>query len=346
MNNNKEIRIASLDLLRACAILFVLALHSLEFLSGVPDQIHYLFSYGWVGVDLFFVLSGFLIGGQSFNTSEHEISPIKKFLVKRLFRTLPLYYFVLFVYFCIKPMAGFPFNDSRIKYIFFIQNFFSPSDFVQSWSLCIEEQFYLLFPLIFFTFKKIPKYFWLLPGLMSTLIRLALYLSGTSANTSSSVAYNYCYIFFTHLDGISWGLFLAITFPTWSNIKNKSNFLYAGIISLLLTLIYIEPSNFNSKIVLSYQLLAISFSFILIGLYEYKNIPSKIVIESIAKWSYGIYLWNNLIARFIAKSLYTQNNFVKLLIYLFATILISAVTYYLIEKPTLNLRKRLIANIK
>ncbi|MBC7541000.1 MAG: acyltransferase [Bacteriovorax sp.] len=341
-------RVPSLDLLRAIAISLVLLLHCQEFVTGLSNTSIYLFSYGWIGVDLFFVLSGFLIGSQAFNSKENESSPIIKFLTKRFFRTMPLYYFILLIYIFIKPLVGFPFNDNKIKFFFFLQNFFSPKDFVQSWSLCIEEQFYILFSVIFFKFelKKIPSYLWLMPGLFSILVRLFFYQSGIEANTLPTSAYNYQFNFFAHLDGIAWGIFLASTFNTWSKYKNKMNILAVGILLLMITLIYIGPNNLNSKVILSYQLLAMSFSLILVGLYDFKKIPFGKVIQYLATWSYGIYLWNNLTARFISKALFAQSNFLKFSIYILVTVLLSAFTYYLIEKPTLKLRNNLLSKIK
>lgn len=341
-------RVASLDLLRTFAIVFVLLLHSLEFLTNVPASIVALFSYGWIGVDLFFLLSGFLIGSQAFNTNDNEDSPIKKFLIKRIFRTIPLYYTILLIYILLKPFVGYPFTDTKLKYFFFLQNFTSPKDFVQSWSLCIEEQFYLVFPLFFYKFnlKKIPSIYWLLPGLLSLITRLIFYQAGILSDSPPAAAYNYQFNFFTHLDGISWGIFLASTFKTWSQFKNKELFIIPGLAGLLITMIYMGPLNLNATIISGYQMLALSFSCLLIGLYDFKNFPAEALIQKIATWSYGIYLWNNLVAKVIEKFFYQQNNYLKTSVFIMGTVGLSAITYFMIEQPMLNFRNRLLVKIK
>jgi len=342
MNN----RVLSLDVLRAMAILSVLALHSLDFMSGIPPVLTSIFSFGWIGVDLFFVLSGFLIGLQAFqqNNVVNIKNSIKKFLIKRWFRTLPLYYFVLIFYVLIKPRLGFPFTAEPIQFIFLIQNFFSPKDFVQSWSLCIEEQFYLLFPLVYFGFKlkKVKKFYWLLPGFISMCYRFWLYKNGVSSHTPADSSYNYRFPFITHLDGISWGVFLASTFNTWSKYKNKRYILGLGCIFLLLSLSYIGSDNLNSKVILSFQLLSLSFSLILVGIYDLQYIPLRKVFEIVALWSYGLYLWNNVMVKIVSKVGAGHGNISKMLIFIFLSCFASALTYYFIEKPSLKWRDHFI----
>lgn len=335
-----EKRVLSLDLLRALAILCVLFLHSAELLNNAPEIVYRVFSFGWIGVDLFFVLSGFLIGRQVFGSSRVEVAPLKNFLLRRFFRTWPLYYIVLIVYLVFKPLAGFPFNDQPLHYFFFIQNFFEPKDFVQSWSLCIEEQFYVLFPLIFFKFnlKKSPAYIWLLPGIASLIYRSFLYSKGVDSFNITNAAFNYHFSFFGHLDGISWGLFLARSFDQWSVIKNKLPFFLSGFALLILSCLYIGPYNTGEKVILSFQLLALAFSLILIGTYDLKKLPFSGVFHHIALWSYGIYLWNNLTVKVSLKLFSQSSDLLRLAFFVVITLLISAASFYLIEKPTLKLR--------
>lgn len=136
-------RYQSMDFLRAVAILLVIVAHAV--LSyGAPTHLAPL-QLGGVGVDLFFVLSGWLLGGQLFK--EVEVSgriDVRRFWFRRWMRTLPAYYAVLIVSvtqrYLTKEDVRFPW-----EYFVFIQNYFHPLEFFSiSWSLCVEEQFYLL----------------------------------------------------------------------------------------------------------------------------------------------------------------------------------------------------------
>ena len=126
----------------------VVAFHAID-LSGASATIHRVFAYGWMGVDLFFVLSGFLIGRQAFKPRvETPARFLEAFWTKRWLRTLPLYYVVLFTCAVIKPaLFHVPFKGDIWHFATFTQNYMAPRDFVASWSLCVEEQFYLVLPL-------------------------------------------------------------------------------------------------------------------------------------------------------------------------------------------------------
>jgi peptidoglycan/LPS O-acetylase OafA/YrhL len=144
-------RIRSMDFLRATAILTVIVGHSV--LSyGAPQQLNFL-QFGGSGVDLFFILSGWLLGGQLFKELKASLHiDVKRFWYRRWMRTLPAYYAVLIVSvlqrYLTKDDVSFPFD-----YFIFVQNYNAPLTFFSiSWSLCVEEQFYLVIaPLLLLT---------------------------------------------------------------------------------------------------------------------------------------------------------------------------------------------------
>lgn len=153
MNN----RILSMDFLRAAAILLVVLGHTV--LSyGSPKALAPL-QFGGTGVDLFFVLSGWLLGCQLFKelTIKNKVN-IKKFWIRRWMRTLPAYYSVLLLsiiqQYLTKDDVSFPW-----EYFIFVQNYFDLTFFTISWSLSVEEQFYLaIAPLVAFFIKLKPEH--------------------------------------------------------------------------------------------------------------------------------------------------------------------------------------------
>ncbi|MBK9045677.1 MAG: acyltransferase [Bacteroidetes bacterium] len=146
-------RVFGLDVMRALAIIFVVTGHSMMLEKAETG-------FPWIrlidGVELFFVLSGFLIGGMLIkifeNTTDYNFQTIKNFWIRRWFRTLPAYYLVLLlnVIFVYTGIIKEDFSQFNWKFLFFLQNFSQPfvGFFWESWSLSIEEWFYIFFPVI------------------------------------------------------------------------------------------------------------------------------------------------------------------------------------------------------
>lgn len=156
----------TLDGMRGIAVLAVMAFHFSEF-SGISASTvalgawHGISSAGWIGVDLFFVLSGFLITGILYD-SKGEAGYFRTFYTRRALRIFPLYYGVLAVFFLLLPLL-FPASDavrantsSQVWYWTHLSNVqialdgWTASSFylVHFWSLAIEEQFYLIWPVV------------------------------------------------------------------------------------------------------------------------------------------------------------------------------------------------------
>lgn len=154
---NSSDKLHGLDHLRALAIALVLLYHYRAFKH--PEWIDIVGQFGWTGVDLFFVLSGFLISGQLFREIEKKgrIS-LKTFFTKRFFRIIPPYVFTLFLYFCIPFFREREALSSFWKFITLTQNYgldvINRGTFSHAWSLCIEEQFYFFLPLLLLITQK------------------------------------------------------------------------------------------------------------------------------------------------------------------------------------------------
>jgi peptidoglycan/LPS O-acetylase OafA/YrhL len=159
--------IAALDGVRGVAILLVLLFHFGLFGHGLPPataqidkMFHALFQVGWVGVDLFFVLSGFLITGILCD-SKDEAGYFRNFYIRRCLRIFPLYYATLVIFLVCLPRLV-PFDDG-IQYVtrhslwywsyltnvlVAWQGWYVSGVLDHLWSLAVEEQFYLVWPFV------------------------------------------------------------------------------------------------------------------------------------------------------------------------------------------------------
>lgn len=154
-------RLPALDGLRGFAALAVVLLHLTSQVQAAPSlpvqAISQIFSFGWSGVDLFFVLSGFLITGLLVE-AKGSTNYFRVFYARRMLRILPLYYGALIVLFGVPMIVTLPQNfvtpwRDQLWFWFYLQNFHSMGvRFAlwtgHLWSLAIEEQFYLVWPLV------------------------------------------------------------------------------------------------------------------------------------------------------------------------------------------------------
>jgi peptidoglycan/LPS O-acetylase OafA/YrhL len=144
-----------LDGLRGVAILLVL-LHQLDHIEGgglAARVLGYTLDFGWTGVQLFFVLSGFLITGILLD-GQSGPSPYRHFIVRRALRIFPLYYGALFAFTIVLPALGLipaSYREHAVWYWLYVSNWTEPAwhgQLPHFWSLAVEEQFYLLWPLL------------------------------------------------------------------------------------------------------------------------------------------------------------------------------------------------------
>ena len=184
-------RVAAFDGLRGVAVLAVM-LHHLSFYCPVNTPLaeltRKLLHAGWCGVDLFFVLSGFLITGILLDTRGNE-NYFRAFYASRALRTFPAYYLTLIAVLVASKFSSvvgtvLPQRHDRIFYFFYLNNWWAlmgglwrPNIIGHFWSLAVEEQFYLLFPFIprFFARRQVAMA--ALTGIvLAPVIRTAIYL--------------------------------------------------------------------------------------------------------------------------------------------------------------------------
>jgi len=153
-------RILELDGIRGLAIIAVMVFHMAQYHPSEPDLLSAVIDLGWIGVDLFFVLSGFLITCVLLS-EKHSPRYLRNFYLRRTLRILPLYYAAVFCFFHVELPLAHHFhalrstnNDSELLYWLQLSNWRSAfgelaaSPVGPFWSLAIEEQFYLVWPFV------------------------------------------------------------------------------------------------------------------------------------------------------------------------------------------------------
>lgn len=171
----KNERIIGLDTVRAIAILAVVMCHSSEFLNrltsapyignGISRYIKFVQPFGQLGVELFFVLSGFLIGGilirAYMSSGTFTFTDVRHFWIRRWFRTLPNFWLILTINIILYKIMKFGgFEPYKFLYYFFLQNLWTPHPpffFGEAWSLSVEEWFYLTVPVFMLIAAAIAK---------------------------------------------------------------------------------------------------------------------------------------------------------------------------------------------
>lgn len=201
----------ALDGLRGFCCLLVIFYHTFYFI------LHKYLSFIWVSIDIFFVLSGYLITDILLNTELNKKS-IFNFYIKRGLRVFPLYYLSLIIFFIIFPLLSVTilnidyYIENQVWFWTFLQNWLmifnepSESGLVHLWSMAVEEQFYLLWPLVILFVKKPSRLLWIILGLLLSVILLRFWLWNIGIE---KIEYGNLYSF-TRIDGICVGCLVAI----------------------------------------------------------------------------------------------------------------------------------------
>lgn len=157
-------RLPGLDLLRAIAIVWVMLFHS-WIVGGMGGPFQIVADYGWMGVDLFFVLSGYLIGYQLLRPlSQRRPLGFGEFYRRRAYRILPAFVVVLAVYAWFPAWREAPGMQPVWQFLSFTLNLLIDIQhnhneaFSHAWSLCVEEQFYLVFPTLAWLLTRRPSW--------------------------------------------------------------------------------------------------------------------------------------------------------------------------------------------
>jgi peptidoglycan/LPS O-acetylase OafA/YrhL len=337
-------KIPQLDAVRGVAILLVIFHNTSEKYPSLHLQ--QLFANGWMGVDLFFVLSGFLITGILLDTKRSE-GYLRNFYARRCLRIWPLYYSLIVLMFLVIPFlsasearAIFEKSSPWWAYPLFLQNFLiHPVSTVAAgplgvtWSLAIEEQFYVVWPWIvrYCTYTQ-------LRGIAIAVICLSpvlrFYLSLHHIDLYTNI--------FCRLDGLMAGALLAVVVLSDSFLPSK--FVKRAWLSLLVTapLAFLIEVFHARWIVFSLSAVA-SASFVYLSLYSGQKwlqagLTNRFMIYT-GKVSYGLYLLHKIPFGLVQTLHLDRHPLLILPTILAASYTMAALSWNLLEKPFLKLKR-------
>lgn len=351
-------RVLGLDIVRAAAIWLVLLLHSRYMLEGTPlEAVRYIRLPD--GVELFFVLSGFLIGGILLRMTEREPAPDRQALFafwrRRWYRTLPAYYLILLVNYVVVRFNVIHegiYNFSW-KYFFFLQNLYKPfvGFYRESWSLSVEEWFYVVVPVLLFAMVRALQPQWAyiitvaLMLVMPVLCRLVLM---DSSYDSFWVDLSIRKAVVTRLDSIGYGLlaaWIARYYPyAWRRMRWW--IFAAGIAGSVLLLAWRQPAGTVYSQVVYFSLAPLFMAMLLpvaSGIRSAEGWWVRCVVYT-SRISYSLYLINfSLVAEVIRDQCPPRGGMDGMLKYAVFWLIAYAgasVLYYAWEKPMMALRDR------
>lgn len=356
----------SLDVLRTCAILMVIAGHTLtpmaseQMSAGLYSRLPFVRA-GWTGVDLFFALSGYLIGRQLWRELQRTNRiGIGRFMVRRGLRIWPLYFAALVLTVLVVEPGKYSVSD-WLPDLLFVANYTGPQVIHGGWSLCIEEQFYLLAPLAlllsFSRLRTLEAYRPYLIGLLVFLpvLRGLIWWQLTADNPApekSTIDKLFYFPIHTHADGLVIGMLIA-------NLEATGAFKKGGSIGRVWTvaLAWIVGGLlfFANARLFNYTALALIFgSVICFCLARGDAMPSIVRARPfyiLSRLSYGMYLNHQWLTWPVfallrqvpglsaQPALFGVAFFVTLAL---ASALLATVTYSVIEFPFLRLREHLL----
>jgi peptidoglycan/LPS O-acetylase OafA/YrhL len=304
-----------LDTLRGLAILLVLFFHGFGFQFGTAQlpRLAHLFVVttmpGWIGVNLFFVLSGFLITGILLDTRNNP-QYYRRFYVRRALRILPAYYaFLLFLAFAPKTgwldhrQVSWQFIGLSFIYLSNVTNLFGvPMQYGALWSLAVEEHFYLAWPLVIRSFSRRA-----IAICAFAIVLICPVLRAIAFRRGDEYGAGYTWLV---ADGLAIGSLLGLLSRSWladrRRMKRASIFCMAAAVALLAfgTPFGILLSRTQLGGVLRPTALNIFFAgtlgaALLIGTSDLKWIVQRPILQFFGRISYGLYLFHMLAFDFV-----------------------------------------------
>ena len=356
-------RLPGLDLLRAVAIAWVMLFHSF-LVGGLGEHWQWLSRFGWMGVDLFFVLSGFLIGGQVLAPlARGDTLDLRDFYLRRAFRILPAFLVVLLLYVAVADFREAPGLEPWWKFATFTLNlsidYTRNQAFSHAWSLCVEEHFYLLFPLLAWWLTRRPSL------LKVTALCAALVLGGIAIRTGvwlhddalapqrNWFVEDIYYPTWCRLDGLLAGVMLALGKvyrpQAWQRWATRANgVLLAGLATVALALWLFRDRTGLTGNAVGWPVLSLGLALLVFAGAQRTSWLGRWRVPGagwLAAISYSLYLVHkpmfHLVDQQFGEALAGQG-LLGFAVFAIASVLAGAILHYAVERPALQLRSHLV----
>lgn len=315
-------KILGLDSLRFLAFLMIFSHHTLPWAK-----------HAYLGVDFFFVLSSFLLTLLALKEIENSGSFSKiNFFIRRSLRIFPLYFLIVIFSFFALPYLAQLYNidvqlpEQPLLYFLFLSNYEnSDSLFALKflWSIAVEEQFYLIFIVFSFLFKK---HLWVFVAfLLTCYVIFMLYASQYSISTYSHTL--------SHFVNFAFGIIGAyIYYKQFTFIKHALKLLIISVLALGLI-----TNTLLFHLLISIAFISLILEFIQFAKHLENNRIFKIT-EHLGQYTYGLYLYSGFIITLVLMLFPNENLYLRMILELILLIPVAMISYHLYEKKFLKLK--------
>ncbi len=354
-------RLAGLDLLRAIAIVWVMLFHS-YIVGGLGPDFAWLSRYGWAGVDIFFVLSGFLIGTQVLRPLQRgEVMAFGRFYARRAWRIVPVYAVVLALYVGLPELRESAGLQPWWQFATFTLNLLIDYDthqaFSHAWSLCVEEHFYLVFPLLAWALTRRPSATTVIAACVAVIVfgiglRTAVWMHDAAIDPPRNwFIEDIYYPTWMRLDGLLMGIMLAVLRvwrpQGWARWQARSNLVLAAgvVVTAFAFWLFRERTGLLANAI-GWPVLSFGFGLLVFAGADRASVLARWRWPGVA-WlatvSYSLYLSHKIAFHLVHEALAAWPGLSGTLVfasYAAAVLALGAVLHYLVERPFLRLRDR------